>query len=151
MVLDFGLLNSNLFPASDASGEGMGGDPNTIIWNDVGIGIVPIGAIVAWAKSISAGVPPLLPSFVECNGQVLVDGDSPLNGATIPDLNGSSGAQRFLRGNTSSGGTGGAEQHGHGTTQVESGSGPEPNINAYTQQASHLPSYYEVVWVMRVK
>ena len=55
----------------------------------------PIGAIIAWAKSFT-GVPATLPSgWVECDGSVLSDTDSPLDGETLPDLN--SGSKRFLR------------------------------------------------------
>ena len=78
MVLDFGLaLGGGLFPNSEAAGEGITAPiVNQIIWKDVGVGIVPIGSVVAWFKSI-AGCPPLLPNYVECNGQVLADGDNP--------------------------------------------------------------------------
>ena len=143
MVLDFGLLASNLFPSSDASGQGMGANAETVIWNDVGVGIVPIGAVVAWCKSL-AGCPPLLPNFVECNGQVLDDGDSPFNTQTIPDLN---GGNRFLRGDATSGTTGGT------TTHVHPGPGTEIEGSQEIRglAANHLPPYYTVVWVMRIK
>ena len=135
----------------------------------------PIGAVISWLKSL-AGVPATLPlGWVECNGQVLSDSDSPLNGITIPDLNASSGTARFLRGATTSGGTGGAETHSHshthsfsatsGAASTSNGAGgsgtaaPEPShthdisgttgTNATT--ASSLPSYYSVVWIIRVK
>ena len=154
MVLEFGLLDTKLFESSSASGEGMNADPNTVIWNDVGIGIIPIGGICAWAKSIS-GVPSLLPSFVECNGQSLSDPDSPLNGQTIPNLNASGGGtKRFLRGSTTSGTTGGSETHLHSNANNDSFSiGGAPGIvgGTNTGSTSTLPSYYEVVWVMRVK
>lgn len=57
---------------------------------------VPIGAIMAWAKSIS-GIPALPDGWVECNGQALTDADSPLNGQTVPNLN---GENRFLYGDS---------------------------------------------------
>lgn len=63
-----------------------------------GFGIVPIGSIQAWHKDLS-GVS-LPDGWVECNGQLLSDPESPLNGETIPDLNGES---RFLRGSSTSG------------------------------------------------
>ena len=86
--------------------------------------------------------------WVECNGQALDDAGSIYNDETIPDLNASSGTARFLRGATSSGGTGGTETHTHG--KLGSGSfysGTTAGIDA----TSTLPSYYEVVWIMRVK
>jgi hypothetical protein len=50
---------------------------------------VPVGGIIGWHKSF-ANVPALPASgkWVECNGQVLADAGSPLNGQTIPNLNG---------------------------------------------------------------
>ena len=61
-------------------------------------GTVPVGAIVAWHKTLGASTLP--GSFVECSGQTINDMASPYNGLAIPDLNGSG---RFLRGGTSSG------------------------------------------------
>jgi len=137
------------------------------------IGDVPIGSILSWAKTMS-GVPTLPSSFVECNGQVLVDANSTLNGQTIPDLNGDN---RFLRGKTTSGGTGGSETHNHiQTLAVASGGicmssaafgiggniqpitnsaaagsvGGSINLDA-TSSTSTLPTYYEIVWIMRIK
>ncbi len=63
------------------------------------IGDVPVGGIVAWVKSL-AGVPNLAEGWVECDGSVLADSQSSLNGQTIPDLNGDN---RFLRGASTSG------------------------------------------------
>jgi hypothetical protein len=119
------------------------------------VGLAPVGSIVAWQKSFP-NTPALPVQFAECNGQVLSDAQSPFHGATLPDLN---GANRFLRGAGASGGTGGADTHSHdvdlsagagdfaaGTDAYAAGSG---HVN--TADASSLPSYYEVVWVMRVK
>jgi len=64
----------------------------------------PIGSVLAWVKSFP-NTPALPSGWVECNGQVLDDAESVYNGETIPDLN---VADRFLRGNATSGGTGGA-------------------------------------------
>ena len=149
MVLDFGLLSSGLFSSSDASGSGMGANKDTVVWNDVGIGIVPIGAVVAWLKSLT-GCPALIPSFVECKGQVLADGDSPFNGRTIPNLNASGGGnKRFLRGSTTSGSVGGSEAHSHNLTSSADAIG---TVSAGpTDSQNHLPLYYEVVWIMRIK
>lgn len=61
--------------------------------------LVPIGSIVAWHKAlVGASAPPA--GWVECNGQVLSDPASTLDGQTIPDLNGES---LFLRGGLSAG------------------------------------------------
>lgn len=117
----------------------------------------PIGAIHAWLKTYT-NTPALPAGWVECNGQVLSDAGSVYNGQTIPNLNGSGATtQRFLRGSTTSGTTGGSDTsaslaHNHSI----SGSGG--NIDTGSQVLSNslstisiLPSYYEVVWIMRVK
>jgi len=121
--------------------------------------LAPIGSVIAWCKTLT-GVPALADRFVECNGQVLSDAESPLDGETIPNLNGSGGGtKRFLRGHTASGGTGGADTHTHdvqlnydGVVVEAAGSGFTGDADPVTSDAgSSLPSYYEVVWVMRVK
>jgi hypothetical protein len=69
------------------------------IYNPVEDFINPIGSIIAWHKNFS-GVPSLPDNYAECNGQVISDSESPLNGETLPDLNGD---ERFLRGGSLSG------------------------------------------------
>lgn len=70
----------------------------------------PIGSVVAWLKSY-ANTPQTLPTgWVECDGAVLSDADSVYNGQTLPDLN---GGNRFLRGNSTSGGAGGSSTMAH--------------------------------------
>ncbi len=150
-------------------------------WTDMtgpgGAGIVPVGSIVAWAKSL-AGVPQVLPdNFEECDGQIVSDPGSPLNGAGIPDLNGVGGDQRYLKGSTTSGSIGGAATHNHKwferthSSFDESGgprdmnwggkgtAGGDPNIwytedqysDLYTNSQPQDPNYYEVVWIIRTK
>ncbi|HEY0548432.1 MAG TPA: hypothetical protein VGF13_02455 [Verrucomicrobiae bacterium] len=120
-------------------------------------GLLPVGFIGAWPKSL-ANMPALPGTWVECNGQVLNEPGSPFDGQTIEDLNGVAGPRRFLRGATASGGTGGAQEHTHGLPQFQptlgdGGSTDQYNIltSPLTDPASSLPSYYEVVWVMRVQ
>jgi hypothetical protein len=123
---------------------------------------VPIGSIIAWAKNLS-GVPLLPEGFVECNGQILDDPESPFNGITMPDLN---GENRFLRGASTSGSVGGSDTHEHnligGTGNVlvtnQNGewlivysAGPSYVVHQNSLPASNLPRYYEVVWIIRVK
>jgi len=130
----------------------------------------PIGGVIPWLKSLP-GVPALPPEYVECNGQVLADPQSPLNGTTMPDLNGD---QRFLRGAATSGTTGGSDSHTHiftsgtadqvvGITGTANPGGPfvlGPDVNnnlsmlevkGANSTESSLPPFYEVVWVIRVK
>jgi len=122
------------------------------------IGDVPVGGIVPWAKTL-AGVPNLAEGWVECDGSVLVDALSPLNGQTIPDLNGG----EFLRGDTTSGGTGGSATMAHthvsqaspwsqgtnggsvGFTIVEDG------ITGGASNTAIIPPYYNIVWIMRIR
>ena len=110
-----------------------------------------IGSIVNWTKSLS-GVPSTLPNgWVECNGQVLSDSDSPLDGVTLPDLN---VTQRFLRGNSTSGGTGGSNTHSHSLSNsydATSTSGGATTSFDTSESGSSLPSYYEMVFIIRVK
>src|SRR5258708_3808836 len=70
----------------------------------------PIGCIAGYLKSLPQ-MPALPGTWLECNGQMIVDVDSPLDGVLTPDLNGAGGTQRFLRGAAASGGTGGADTH----------------------------------------
>lgn len=80
-------------------------------------GIMPIGSIVAWTNHL-AGTPGLPVGWLECNGQTISDAESPLNGQTLPNLNGTfttgasttSSAGRFLRGTTGATGTLEADQ-----------------------------------------
>ena len=109
------LTTSVLFCDTLYLGIKVGVDPEMVPRQRITPGIyvhtvgLPIGSISAWAKDIP-GMPALSEGWVECNGQVLDDPQSPLNGQTIPDLN---RENRFLRGNSTSGDTGGAETHQH--------------------------------------
>ncbi len=116
--------------------------------------IVPIGGVVAWNKSMP-GTPALPDGWVECNGQVISDPSSPYNGQVVPELNGTSGTQRFLRGSATSGITGGSESHVHSVGAMpgryNDQSQRTPGSPGNTSAASTLPSYYEVVWIIRIK
>ena len=130
-----------------------------------------------------AGTPTLTAFWHLCDGTVLTAGaadpESPLNGQTIPDLNASAGTARFLRGATTSGGTGGTETHQHKLGLVISSTnlyaidggkyggsgnfvqnwrGPQDGSGTstvgpevYSETVGTLPSYYEVVWVIKIK
>lgn len=112
----------------------------------------PVGAIIAWLKSYT-NTPQTLPSgWVECAGQTLDDADSVYDEQVIPDLNGG----EFLRGSSTSGGTGGSETHSHTIDAHEDSKGTGTSVEPYvrdssTNETSTLPTYYNVVWIMRIK
>lgn len=71
--------------------------------------LAPIGAIIAWLKSY-ANTPQALPTgWMECDGSAINDADSPFDGQNAPDLNGG----EFIRGDATSGGTGGSDTMAH--------------------------------------
>ena len=124
--------------------------------------VIPIGGIIPWCKSFT-GVSSLPASFAECDGSVISDADSPMNGETLPDL---LDPQSYLRGNTTSGGTGGSDTHDHhyditvtGTQSTISSNGPwqlstwnhTHRLHDDSSTDSGLPKSYEVVWIMRIK
>jgi len=131
----------------------------------VGAGTVPIGGIVPWFKDFT-NVPSLPAEFAECNGQTISDAESPLDGQTLPDLNGSSGKNRFLRGDTTSGETGGSATNTHshsievGTDSFESGGVEgvdsvggnfEGSGDTRDTTIDTVPPYTDTVMVMRIK
>lgn len=66
----------------------------------INVGLVPVGSIVAWHKSLVSFSASLPDGWVECNGQVIEDEGSRLFGKVVPDLN---GGGQFLRGGLQSG------------------------------------------------
>jgi hypothetical protein len=121
--------------------------------------LYPIGCVAGYLKSL-ANVPALPGTWLECNGQVVNDAESPLNGVNLPDVNGAQGGVPcFLRGAIASGGTGGSELHSHdlslningGLAQQGADLTVFPPGQYQSDPASSLPTYYEVVWVVRVK
>jgi hypothetical protein len=107
-------------------------------------------------------MPALPDEFVECDGSVINDAESPFNGQNTPDLN---STQRFLRGATTSGGIGGSDTHSHsgatdGNTETDiiiaggasiSVTAIDHNHSFTTNSESSLPNFYQVVWIMRIK
>jgi hypothetical protein len=126
---------------------------------------VPVGVILPWLKTMTGTPQTLPPEFAECDGQLIDDRDSPFHTLALPNLN---GENRFLRGNATSGGTGGADTHAHSistatqgpsaTTTAASGVGVTVptsththNTNFNSQTADGKPPYYNVVWIIRIK
>lgn len=117
---------------------------------------IPVGGVLFFLKSLS-NTPSLPDGWVECNGQALSDSQSVYDGQAIPDLNGGANGQRFLRGSTTSGSTGGTDIHSHSIIIVPVGMGfvcgavYRSFTQAYTYYESTLPSYYEAVGVVRIR
>ena len=127
------------------------------------IGDIPVGAITAWLKSF-AGVPNLPENYRECDGSVIIDALSAMNGQTLPDLNGGV----FLEGQATSGATGGTASSNHthtgwgtfATNDAATGSGsntfldltdqPNPVTNG-ASNTENRPPFYTVVWIMRIR
>lgn len=122
-------------------------------------GLACVGFVIAWQKSYT-NVPSLVTEYVEANGQVLSDAQSVYNGQTIPNLNASGGGtQRFLKGSSTSGTTGGADSHTHVRgAQDLSGFIPDP-LDPITlpdglfilTTDNHLAQYSEVVFTLCIK
>ena len=113
--------------------------------------VYPVGCVSGCLKSLAPALPG---TWVECNGQLLNDVQSPLNGQTLPDLNGAGGPQRFLRGAATSGGTGGGDTLVIPSEVPVDNNGDDSTTTVVSGPQSDLPilpSYYEVVWVVRVK
>lgn len=111
--------------------------------------LVPVGVVLPWFKDLP-GVPALGENFVECNGQVLDDADSPLDGQLMPDIN--TGAQRFIRGGVSSGTLGGIDSFA--TAQADNAGVNPPNSFVtvdFSPGAMPFPPYVTAVYVIRVK
>ncbi len=113
-------------------------------------GKAPIGAVMAWVKSMPK-TPKLPGGWVECNGQEIKDPGSPYKGQLVPNLNGANGQpNRFLRGAVSTGATGGSTEHSHSAVRAQK-YGDSRKPVAGIMRGNHLPPYFDVVWIMRVK
>jgi len=118
----------------------------------IALSLTPVGAIIAWHKNAATNFPPLPANWLECNGQTVNDPTSPFHGLTLSDLN---TTNLFLRGAPASGGAGGSTSHNHGynaTTDVTAGADTSVvHPSSTTTTENHLPPYFEVVWVIRIK
>jgi len=131
-----------------------GGDKLSVAkWNETFNCLAPVGSVMPHLTSFT-GVPTIPLGWCECDGSTISDSESPLNGVTIPDLNGDG---KFLRGNTTSGGTG-TGSHSHTITQT-SGGGTWGLIYSTIYQynpsgtggTAATPPCYDVVYIIRYK
>jgi hypothetical protein len=123
-------------------------------WNIIrGQPNVPIGGYMDWHPNFAGVCATPSSFFVACNGQVLADAGSPMNGATIPNWNN----QQFARYNTTSGGTGGSATHAHtASLSIEvlptgGGGGFAWDANASSSADGSEPPYIDAVRLIRVK
>lgn len=94
-------------------------------------------------------------SWKECNGGTVTDSESSMNGSTVPNLNGTGDTSRiFLRGTSSSvGSTGGNTTHAHSLSGSSKGDGNgSPRWGKTTSSdADHIPPYFQVKYIIRIK
>ena len=141
--------------AHATSHESGGSDAITIV------GVCPIGSVVGWLKT-TTNVPTLAAQgrteWEELNGQTISDAESPMDGQTLPDGIGTNDdTRRFLRFNSTSGGTGGSCNHYHCVNHSCNcaygcgGSQAVCCVCATTDTQTHLPPYLDMVPIVRVK
>ena len=126
-----------------------------------------IGTIKAYHKNMT-GLPAnnFTAFWVECEGQVLSDTESPLDTQTIPDLNTGAVEENysyFLRGHSTSGLTETSQNKAHTHTINSSGSsGSPPEVSSGAISSSTVttnssggaearPMAFTVVWIMKIK
>jgi len=123
-----------------------------------------VGTIKPWHKSATGMPSNMLTAFwKECDGAAFADAESPLSFANLPDLN---STQRFIRGSTTSGTTGGSDTHTHtfntgdhfGQVGDVQANGPVTDAGGVNKMnipdpanASSVPAHLEMVWVIKVK
>lgn len=109
---------------------------------------VPIGTILPWAKSLG-GVPNNIPfGWIECDGSTISDPQSPLDGTTVPDM---AGNNYFLRGNSTSGGTGGSTSTDAFGDNRQIGGGAVSAAGANHAHTGNEPPYYDVVMILKYR
>lgn len=135
------------------------------------LGVCPVGGVIGFLVSF-VGVATLVAQgrneWAAANGQTITDLESPLNGQTLPNLNASGGGtQRFLRGSTTSGATGGGDTTAYtpsgsicpnstSTVVTPSGACPavstlNPSFGGCLCNVAILPSWYSLQWIIRFK
>lgn len=122
--------------------------------------IAPVGSMMPWNKSVLASTT-LPDGWVEMNGQTIAlksafaggAWDNGNNTMTIPNVNGNN---QFVRGNSTSGGTGGRESfsftHSTNTTGANAGNAVDYiDSQLGSGSVSILPPYFDAVWIVRIE
>lgn len=129
-------------------------------WSGAAWGIV-YNDLLQIAGFATASIPT---GWAPCDGTAAVTRSTSIGGTTtftVPDMN---ATNRFARGNTAPGGTGGAASYDppstasgapSATTTVQSGAGATVPTSTHTHNTdlasfSLLPPYYDVVWAIRI-
>lgn len=117
------------------------------------------GTIKAWHKSLTGMPSNMLTAFwKECDGAAISDAESPFDGQSLPNLNGTTDATRiFIRGSTTSSNTlGGASNHAH--EELAANFNPAtPNdeanwdANSNSTTVLHIPPAANMVMIMKIK
>ena len=134
-------------------------------FNNLASCIVPVGGLVPVLKNITGVPTPPTSHFMLADGSTVSDANSPINGQTVPDLNGDN---RFIRGVDTAGGEGGQEtialNHNHsvslagasydggglsGVTSTDLSNVMNKSELSATQDI--LPKYHNAVWYIRFK
>jgi hypothetical protein len=122
------------------------------------LGVVPIGCVVFVAGSIT-GCPAVAANFQLCNGAAISNARSLMNGQNTPNITGSN---RFIRGNTTSGTTGGAATAAHTHTVAGSAKGNDNNdpttiyplssssIDTGSTSVDTVPPYLDLIPYIRI-
>lgn len=132
---------------------------------------VPIGSIVPFHKDFDTSVS-LPPEFKECDGTTINDADSPLDGQSVPDLQ---GQNRHIRANSTTGSTGGASavslstndlpSHNHSMEQSFGSDSPDAVEGSVDPSGDSIPTtstggdgshnneppFFDTVMAMRIK
>lgn len=155
-TIDIGMIVYNTTDDTFANVTAIDSDTTLSIDSDI---------MVSGETFVIYKTPKLPDGWVECDGSVLSDSDSPYNGETIPDLNssiGDSNKGRFLRGHIASGLTEDSANLAHThpidySSETGSGSfqGKGTAVGTYNSDSSGgteaRPFNYSVVFIMRIK
>lgn len=109
---------------------------------------VPIKGIIPYLQDFDAHS--TIPAgWWPCDGSVIVDASSPLNGKTAPAMNGNSETTKlFLRGSTTSGTIGGNDNF-DGASSNRYSTGTDGDL--IPKGTPLVPKYYEVVFIIRIR